>query len=73
MYEHEFTVIDSGECILNSENKWIVPKAVLDALGHEECVWLGMGDRAELVTQEHLEISDKSLEEMKELLLKMGF
>ena len=66
-------IIDTGECMLDKKSKWIVPDSVLIALGSNNVIWLGVGDRAELTTQKALDEITISVDELKEAMIKLGF
>ena len=64
-------VVDSGECAFDKSNKWLVPKSVLDIIGENECVWLGIGTHAELITDNRLNETELNLDELREAMLKL--
>ncbi|MBR2024213.1 MAG: hypothetical protein IKA02_00215 [Clostridia bacterium] len=69
----ELTPIENCLCQLDENNKWILPKSVLDIVGNESVVWLGLGNRAELTTEKILNENSVDIEELKQILLNLRF
>lgn len=67
------SIVDSGECVLDKNNKWLVPESVSNIIGENECVWLGIGTHAELITENQLNETELSLDELREAILKLNF
>ena len=66
-------VIEIGQCELNEDGKWILPQAILDVLGGEECLWLGIGEKCTLTSKKRLQEDEPDYDKIKEALLKLGF
>ena len=65
--------IERSECRLNENGQWILPKAVLDTLGDDECIWFGLGDRCTITSKKRLNETEPDLDKIREALLKLGF
>lgn len=60
-------IVESGQCIINENNQWLLPNSVLMYISKGQCVWIGMGDRAELLTKNQLDEDEPSSDELKSL------
>ena len=70
------TDLEINDCILDEKDQWILPSTVLEILnGETECIWLGIGTHVELYAKKAFEDEAKKIdvEEMKQLLFKLGF
>lgn len=64
--------LERGKCDLDKSGKWILPKAILDVLGSDVYIFIGIGDKCTLTSKKRLQEAEPDLDKIKDALTKLG-